>query len=82
MLETACAAWRALELRGYGRVDLRVAEDGRMIVLEVNPNPDLAPDEEIALAAAHAGIDYTSLIEWLVDQALGKPGRPAFSREA
>ena len=82
VVETACAAYRALELRGYGRVDLRLTGEGGMIVVEVNPNPDLAPDEEIALAAARAGIGYTSLIEWLVDQALGKPGGPAISRGA
>ena len=82
VLEAAGAAWRALGLRGYGRVDLRLTGEGRMIVVEVNPNPDLAPDEEIALAAAHAGIAYTSLLEWLVDLALGKPGRPVFSRDA
>jgi len=82
VVETACAAYRALELRGYGRVDLRLTGEGGMIVVEVNPNPDLAPDHEIARAAARAGISYASLIEWLVDQALGKPGGPAISRDA
>jgi D-alanine-D-alanine ligase len=82
VIETGCAAYRALELRGYGRVDLRLTDDGGMVVIEVNPNPDLAPHHEIALAAARAGIDYTSLIGWLVDQALGKPGGPAISRDA
>ena len=78
--EIACGAWRALGLRGYGRVDLRLGDDGRLIVLEVNPNPDLSPELEIARAAALAGIGYTSLIEGLVDQALGKEARGALSR--
>ncbi len=82
LVETACAAYRALALRGYGRVDLRLTGEGGMIVVEVNPNPDLAPDHEIALAAARAGLSYASLIEWLVDQALGKSGGPALSRGA
>jgi D-alanine-D-alanine ligase len=82
VVATGCAAWRALGLRGYGRVDLRRKKNGEMIVVDVNPNPDLAPHHEIALAAAHAGIDYTSLIGWLVDQALGKPGGPGTSHEA
>jgi D-alanine-D-alanine ligase len=81
-VETACAAWRALELRGYGRVDLRLAADGRMVVVDVNPNPDLGPDEGLARAAAHAGIGYASLIEGLVDQALGETQIPALSRGA
>jgi len=80
--EVACAAYRALELRGYGRVDLRLAGDGGIIVVDVNPNPDLGPDEVLARSAERAGISYASLIEWLVDQALGKPGGPATSREA
>ena len=82
VIETACAAYRALELRGYGRIDLRLAGDGHLIVVDVNPNPDLGPDEVLARAAERAGIGYTSLIEWLVDQALGKPGGPAISRDA
>ena len=77
VLETGCAAYRASGLRGYGRVDLRLAGAGGMIVVDVNPNPDLAPHHEMALAAARAGIGYASLIGWLVDQALGKPGGPA-----
>lgn len=80
--EVACAAYRALGLRGYGRVDLRLGRDGGMVVVDVNPNPDLGPDEGLARSAAHAGIGYASLIEWLVDQALGKPGGPAISRDA
>jgi D-alanine-D-alanine ligase len=80
VVETASAAYRALELRGYGRVDLRIDAAGRMVVVDVNPNPDLAPDEGIARAAAEAGIDYASLIGWLVDQALGKPGGPPLAR--
>ena len=82
VLETGCAAYRALGLRGYGRVDLRLGGAGGMIVVDVNPNPDLAPHHEMALAAARAGIGYASLIGWLVDQALGKPGGPALSRDA
>ena len=77
----ARSAWRACGLAGYGRVDLRLGSAGELIVLEVNPNPDLSPELEIARAAASAGIGYTSLIGWLVDQALGKAGAPALSRD-
>src|SRR5205085_73617 len=40
----AVAAWRLVGGSGYGRVDMRVDERGRPWILEVNANPDLAPD--------------------------------------
>ena len=63
-------AYRALQIRDYGRVDLRIAPDGRMYVLEVNPNPNLAQDDELGEAAKAAGIPYTKLVEWVLRSAL------------
>ena len=40
--QTAVAAYQALELRDYGRVDMRLQPDGRVHVIEVNPNPWLS----------------------------------------
>src|SRR5262245_13564286 len=78
--EAACSASQALGLRGYGRVDLRLAGDGRLV--DVNPNPDLGEAEVLARSAACAGIDYTSLIETVVGQALGESCDRGISREA
>ena len=54
--------FRILELDGYARIDYRLAEDGKLYFLEANPNPDLAWDEEFALAAKHCGIAYGDLL--------------------
>lgn len=60
--ETAKAAFRALSLRDFGRVDLRIDADGKPWVIDVNPNCDLSPDAGVARAAAHGGMSYPALI--------------------
>ena len=59
-------AYRALGLSGYGRLDIRLTPENDVYVIEVNPNPSLAPDDEIALAAQKAGLDYAALIQKLL----------------
>jgi D-alanine-D-alanine ligase len=58
----AISAFRALELRDYGRVDFRVADDGTPYVIDVNPNCDISPDAGVARAAKAAGMNYPQLI--------------------
>jgi D-alanine-D-alanine ligase len=58
---TARAAWDALGLRDYGRIDLRVDGDGPWVI-DVNPNPDISPDAGVARAARLAGMSYPQLI--------------------
>ena len=70
--ETAVRACRALEVRDYARVDIRLAADGTFYVLEVNPNPWLHTTAEFALAAKHAGRDHATLIQEIVDLALAR----------
>ena len=68
--QTAVAAYQALELRDYGRVDMRLQADGKVHVIEVNPNPWLASRAEFAMAARKAGRTYTQLIEEIVELAV------------
>jgi D-alanine-D-alanine ligase len=66
----ALDAFKALGMRDYGRVDIRLAPSGVPFVIDVNPNCDLARTGGMACAAAAIGIDYASLVKLLVRYAL------------
>lgn len=66
----AIGAWRAVELRDYGRVDLRVDAAGRAWVIDVNPNPDISPDAGVARSAAAAGMAYPQMVDRIARIAL------------
>jgi D-alanine-D-alanine ligase len=68
-------AYRALRVRDYGRVDLRVADTGDIYVLEVNASCYLEKNDEFATAAKAAGIEYVDLIQRIVDLALARYGK-------
>src|SRR6478735_12572007 len=70
--QTALAAYQALELRDYGRVDMRLQADGRVHVIEVNPNPWLSSRAELAMAARKAGRTYTQLVGEIVELAMAR----------
>ncbi len=58
--------YRRLGLSGYARIDFRLGEDDKLYFLEANPNPDIADAEELASAAAAAGIRYHDLLQRIV----------------
>ena len=72
--QTAVAVFQALELRDYARIDMRLRPDGRVAVIEANPNPWLASKAEFAMAARKSGRNYTQLIEEIVDLAMARYG--------
>jgi D-alanine-D-alanine ligase len=63
-------AYRALRVRDYGRIDLRLTDSGEVYVIEVNANCYLEKDSEFAMAAAAAGIDYPTLVSRIPDLAM------------
>ena len=60
---------QALDLNGYARIDMRLAPDGRVYVLEANPNPNIAYGEDFAESAEATGVSYERLLERIL--ALG-----------
>jgi D-alanine-D-alanine ligase len=78
----ALAAWRAVggESAGYGRVDFRIDRAGHPWVLEVNANPDIAPDAGLARMARAAGLDYGALVRNVCERALVRREVPAEDR--
>ena len=61
--------YRWLKIRGCGRLDVRLTPNGELFVIEANPNPALAQEEDFAQSAAAAGMDYDSLIQAILETA-------------
>jgi len=73
--KVAVDAFRALRVRDYGRVDLRLTDTGDIYVLEVNASCYLERSSEFAMAAAAGGMDYPRLIERIVNLTLERYGK-------
>ncbi|HTW67436.1 MAG TPA: ATP-grasp domain-containing protein [Bryobacteraceae bacterium] len=61
--------YRVLKIRGFGRVDVRFTQSGEVVVIEANPNPSLACEDDFAQAAGAAGLPYDALIQKILDSA-------------
>ena len=63
--------YRVLKIQGLGRIDVRLTSGGEIVIIEANPNPSLAREEDFAQSAAAAGVDYEQLIQRILDTAGG-----------
>jgi D-alanine-D-alanine ligase len=63
-------AYRALEMSGYARIDLRLDEAGNPWVIEANPNPQIARGEDFAASAEKAGLSYESVLQRIINLGL------------
>jgi len=63
-------AFRALELSGYARVDLRLEDNGNVWVLEANPNPQIAKGEDFAASAEKIGLSYETVLQRIINLGL------------
>ncbi|HJU31678.1 MAG TPA: D-alanine--D-alanine ligase, partial [Hyphomicrobiaceae bacterium] len=73
---TSKRIYRLLGLSGYARLDYRLTEGGQLYLLEANPNPQIARNEDFADSAEHAGMSYEELLQKLVTLGLSYEPRP------
>jgi D-alanine-D-alanine ligase len=62
--------YRYLFLSGYARLDYRLTEEGQFYLLEANPNPQIAENEDFADSAAHSGVPYDQLLQKIITVGL------------
>jgi D-alanine-D-alanine ligase len=66
-IEDICKrTYRALDLNGYARIDLRVDNEDNVFVIEANPNPNIALDDEFASSAKKADASYEELLQKII----------------
>ena len=62
--------YRRLRLTGYARMDLRVNSEGKVFLLEANPNPHIGIDEDLAQSAIKSGMSYEALLQKILNLGL------------
>lgn len=70
--EIAFKAFKVMGCRDYARVDMRLAKNSKLYVLEVNPNPDITEGAGFMRSAEHAGMTYAQALKRIVKYALGR----------
>ncbi len=72
-MDYAVTAHKALGCRGVSRADFRYddteRDPGDLYMLEVNTQPGMTPLSLVPEQAAHAGISFEDLMEWMVENA-------------
>jgi D-alanine-D-alanine ligase len=72
--EICRTGYRALWLRDYARLDLRLTADGEIWVIEANANPFVSWGHDVANAAQKAGMEYPGFIDRIVEEAVARHG--------
>jgi len=68
--ECCRTAFRALWLRDYARLDVRLTPEDEVWVIEANANPYISYGHDMANAAEKAGFKYPAFIQRIADEAL------------
>lgn len=72
--DLALRTYRALECKDFGRVDIRVDEQGNLFVLEINPLPSLSKSDAYGTVAKYWQVDYAEIIKRILNAALKRYG--------
>jgi D-alanine-D-alanine ligase len=64
--QTVLKVYRIFGCQGYARVDMRLDNNGKVCVIELNPNPDISPGTGAARQAEADGMTYTEFIEAII----------------
>ena len=73
MQAAAVAAYKALNVEVYGRVDVLLTDDGKPYVLEINTIPGMTSASLFPKAAKAAGISYGELCTRIAEVSLNQP---------
>lgn len=68
--ELALKCWSVFNISGYARVDMRMDKKGRVMVVEINANPCIAPDSGFIMAAEEAGYSPKDVVEEIIGTAV------------
>ena len=74
--QLALSVARLLSVNGYCRFDLRESGDGRLWILDVNPNPDIGAGSGFRLALEAAGIPFADFLNALIMSAAARRHPP------
>jgi D-alanine-D-alanine ligase len=79
----ALRAWRVLECRDAGRIDLRCDQEGEPQFMEVNPLAGLHPfHSDLPIICNHIGMSFEELIREIVDSAAERIGTGVIAKGA
>ncbi|MBW2995337.1 ATP-grasp domain-containing protein [Candidatus Woesearchaeota archaeon] len=70
----ALDVYKILDVKDYGRVDIRLSNDGIPYVLEMNPNPGISADCQIPIASEEVGLKYHEMIHGILKHAMERHG--------
>ncbi|HLD88146.1 MAG TPA: ATP-grasp domain-containing protein [Candidatus Omnitrophota bacterium] len=72
--DIAICAYKSVDCRDFGRVDFRMDKEGKPYVLEINPLPNLSPDDVFVLFGNALKLTYNQIINKILDEALVRTG--------